>query len=120
MWPSRGRGPGSRARPSRIEPAGRATAAERAFLLHRLAFGTGVALLSLANWLSGLPWWSFWPIAAWSTIFGVHYLIHKARSTDERWVEERVADLHSKSYDAGHIDSIATRYGDKDENAGRK
>ena len=26
---------------------------------------------------------------------------------DERWAEERAADLRSKSYDASHIDSIA-------------
>lgn len=37
----------------------------------------------------------------------VHYLIHKARNVDERWVEERTEDLRSKSYDASHIDRIA-------------
>jgi hypothetical protein len=36
----------------------------------------------------------------------VHYLVHKTRAVDERWVDERTADLHSKSYDAGHIDRI--------------
>ncbi len=40
-------------------------------------------------------------------MLAVHYLIHKARTVDESWVEERTADLHSKSYDAGHIDQIA-------------
>ena len=72
-----------------------------------------MASLALANWLSGSPWWSFWPIAAWSMVFGVHYLVYKARTTDERWAEERAADLRSKSYDAGHMDSVAKRYGDK-------
>lgn len=42
--------------------------------------------------------------------FAGHYLIYKARTVDERWVEQRAADLHSKSYDASHIDSIAERY----------
>jgi len=41
-------------------------------------------------------------------VFAVHYLVHKSRTVDESWVEERTADLHSKSYDAGHIDRIAT------------
>jgi hypothetical protein len=27
---------------------------------------------------------------------------------DDAWVEERTADLHSKSYDASHIDRIAS------------
>ena len=35
-----------------------------------------------------------------------HYLFRKSRTVDEAWVEERTADLHSKSYDAGHIDRI--------------
>jgi hypothetical protein len=29
---------------------------------------------------------------------------------DEGWAEERIADLHSKSYDAHHMDSIIERY----------
>ena len=82
----------------------------RAFRIHAWACCTGVAALACANWLSGGPWWSFWPIAAWSAAFAVHYLVYKARTTDERWAEERAADLRSKSYDASHIDSIAERY----------
>jgi hypothetical protein len=38
---------------------------------------------------------------------GVHYLTYKSRTVDERWADERTADLRSKSYDAGHIDTIA-------------
>ena len=48
-------------------------------------------------------------------MLAVHYLIHKSRTVDENWVEERTADLHSKSYDAGHIDRIvADQEGRKD------
>jgi hypothetical protein len=43
----------------------------------------------------------------------VHYLIYKARTVDDRWVEERTADLHSKSYDAHHIDTIVGRHDTK-------
>jgi len=78
----------------------------RAFRVHAWAFAAGLAVLTGANALTGSPWWSFWPIAAWSVVFGVHYLVYKARTTDERWAEERAADLRSKSYDAGHIDTI--------------
>ena len=69
-----------------------------------------MAALAGANWLSGSPWWSIWPLAVWSAAFTVHYLVYKARTTDERWAEERAADLRSKSYDASHMDSIAERY----------
>ena len=85
----------------------------RAFRTHAWAFWAGVASLAGANWLSGSPWWSFWPTAAWSIVFGVHFLVHKARTTDERWADERAADLRSKSYDAYHMDTVAKRYGVK-------
>jgi len=39
-------------------------------------------------------------------VLAVHYLVHKSRTVDESWVAERTADLHSKSYDASHIDRI--------------
>jgi len=58
------------------------------------------------NWATGRGWWSFWPIAVWSVALGVHYLVYKSRTVDERWADERTADLRSKSYDAGHIDTI--------------
>jgi hypothetical protein len=32
---------------------------------------------------------------------------------NEAWAEERIADLHSKSYDAHHIDRIAEDFGGK-------
>jgi len=43
----------------------------------------------------------------------VHYLVYKAKTVDSAWVAERTADLHSKSYDAGHIDRIAEDFGGK-------
>ena len=78
------------------------------------------AALVGVNWLTGGPWWFPWPLAAWSVALAAHYFVHKARTVDERWVEERAADLRSKSYDASHIDSIAERYDAKAGNpAGR-
>jgi hypothetical protein len=69
-----------------------------------------VCALATADFLTPGSWWSFWPIVLWAMAFAAHYLIYKARTVDDRWVEERAADLHSKSYDASHIDSIAERY----------
>jgi len=82
----------------------------RAVRIHVWAFCAGVMALALANWLSGGPWWSFWPIVAWSVALSGHYFVHRARAADERWAEQRAADLRAKSYDASHIDSIAERY----------
>jgi 2TM domain-containing protein len=85
----------------------RAMTAARAFRWHVWTYAAGAAILVLANVLTGGGWWSFWPLAAWGVVLAVHYLIHKSRTVDDAWVEERTADLHSKSYDAGHMDQIA-------------
>ena len=69
--------------------------------------------MSVANWFTGAPWWSFWPLASWGVVLAVHYLIYKAKTVDETWAEERVADLHSKSYDAHHMDRVAEGFGGK-------
>jgi hypothetical protein len=50
----------------------------------------------------------------------VHYLVHKSRTVDESWAEERTADLRSKSYDAGHIDAIVRDRGAGDPAGERK
>lgn len=55
----------------------------------------------------------------WGVALGVHYLVYKTRTVDERWAEERTADLRSKSYDAGHIDAIAREHR-RDEAAGER
>jgi hypothetical protein len=47
---------------------------------------------------------------AWGAALAVHALILRSRAVDEEWAEARAADLHSKSYDASHIDSIADRF----------
>jgi len=78
--------------------------------VHAWAFGAGVVALAGSNWLTGGGWWSFWPLAVWGVALAVHFLIYKSRVADELWAETRAADVHSKSYDASHIDSIAERY----------
>ena len=77
-----------------------------AFRRHAWIFAAAAAVLGVANLLVGEGWWSFWPLCAWGVILGVHYLFYKTRRVDEAWVEERTQDLRSKSYDAGHIDTI--------------
>jgi hypothetical protein len=91
-----------------------------AFRLHAKAFATGACALSTANWISGPPWWSFWLLAAWAAALSAHYLVCKAGTVDEVWVDERTADLHSKSYDASHIDRIAEDHGGKPSQGERK
>lgn len=81
--------------------------AARALRIHAWTYVAGVCVLSAANWLTGDPWWSFWPLGVWGLIFAAHYLVSKTSSVDERWTEQRTAEVHAKSYDVSHIDSIA-------------
>ena len=37
----------------------------------------------------------------------------KTATIDDKWVEERLEDVNERSYDRGHIDSIAERLNDK-------
>jgi hypothetical protein len=85
------------------------------FRLHAWAFVLGNIALSAANWVQGGDWWAFWPLAVWSVLLLAHYLVMRARTVDQRWVEERTEDVRSKSYDRAHIDSIEARYSDAEK-----
>lgn len=103
-----------------IELAGRRTTTARAFRIHTVAFVAGVIALATADFLIAKSWWSLWPIALWSVAFAAHYFYRKARSVDEGWARERADDLHSKSYDASHMDSIVERYDAKPKDEAEK
>jgi hypothetical protein len=100
---------------------GRATAPKRALRLHAAIYVGCAGAVTAVNVATGGGWWSFWPLAVWAVALGVHYMVYKTRSVDESWVEERTADLRSKSYDASHIDVIARDRGAAEDGArGRK
>jgi fatty acid desaturase len=100
------RAPGSGS-PVKAEHARRATTAARAVRIHAGIYIAAASVLTAVNAVTGHGWWSFWPVGVWGVALGVHYIIYKAKAVDERWAEERAADLRSKSYDASHIDDIA-------------
>jgi hypothetical protein len=107
----RGRGaPLARAGLSRAETV---TLSRRTFRRHLRVFVIGALALVGLDWADGGSWWSFWPLAAWTLALVVHYFVHKARTVDEAWADERVEDLRSKSYDASHIDTIKKDATDK-------
>ncbi|MEZ5855331.1 MAG: 2TM domain-containing protein [Hyphomicrobiaceae bacterium] len=66
-------------------------------------------LLTIVNFATGAPWWGVWPLLVTGFVLGVHYLFYKMRTTDEDWVQQRVDDLHDRSYDRGHIEDIQSR-----------
>jgi hypothetical protein len=80
------------------------------FRAHLWAFVLVNLALNAANGLAGGGWWAFWPLVVWGVVLAVHYFVDKSGRVSERWAEERVQDLRSKSYDRAHIDSIQARY----------
>jgi len=81
----------------------------RNFRRHFVAFLLVNLGLTGVNIATGAPWWAFWPLAAWSLPLTVHYLVYKTSTIDDAWVDERIDDLRSKSYDLSHIDDIKRR-----------
>jgi 2TM domain len=78
----------------------------RSFKGHFLAYLLANAALTGVNIYMGAPWWAVWPLLIWGLLLMLHFLVHRATSVDDAWVEERTLDLRSKSYDMAHIDDI--------------
>jgi hypothetical protein len=71
-----------------------------------VALNLGLTAINIAT---GRPWWALWPLLATGIVLGLHYMVSKAFTVDERWVDERVRELDLKSYDRSHIESIRER-----------
>ena len=62
--------------------------------------------LTATNVAMGAPWWAIWPLLVWGVPLVIHYLYYKASAINDDWVDARMEDLRSKSYDLSHIDDI--------------
>lgn len=90
-------------------PAGWRDRLVRSFRWHVWSFAALNLGLTAINIALGAPWWALWPLVATGIVLGVHYMLFKALTLDERWVEERTRELAIKSYDRSHIESIRER-----------
>ena len=86
----------------------------KGFPTHFRVFAVVVVLLIGANLAFSLGLPIFWPIAAWSVALAIRYFIASALVLDDDWVQEKTVDLHSRSYDFGHIDDIRDRVDARD------
>lgn len=84
--------------------------AQRLYPWHRAFFVGLNVLLTVINLYTGKPWWGLWPLVITGGLFTLHYLIYKASIIDDEWVDQRAGDLYDRSYDQGHIDSIASHH----------
>ncbi len=80
---------------------------QRTYPWHQMFFFGLNGLLTAVNLYTGAPWWGLWPLVITGGLFTLHYLVYKTTLIDDAWVDERAGDLYDRSYDQGHIDSIA-------------
>ena len=64
---------------------------------------TGLIVLDLA-FLEG--WGTFWVMLAWGLVFGIHFMVFRSQTVDERWVQERTIFDVQRPWDTGHIQDI--------------
>ena len=50
-----------------------------------LAFNLGLTAINVAI---GRPWWAVWPLLVTGLVVGLHYILFKAFTIDERWVTQ--------------------------------
>jgi MFS family permease len=74
------------------------------FLVFAAASLACLVLAAATDWR-----WLYWVPAGWGVLLLVHYLIYKASTIDQRWVDRRTEELRVKSYDRSHIDEIRAR-----------
>lgn len=99
----------------RSETSGRRLPRRFRFLEHLSLFVVVSTALLLAKFAFGQDWSLFWPLLVWSALVALHYFISSSFDVDEAWLEGRVSDLQSRSYDFDHIRSIEKRVDEKDD-----
>lgn len=82
------------------------------FLVFAAASLAWLALAAATDWR-----WLYWVTAGWGALLLVHYLIYKASTIDQSWVDRRTEELRIKSYDRSQIEEIRAR-ADSGERAG--
>jgi hypothetical protein len=83
----------------------------RTFLAHMVLFIVLNAVLLGVNLTLGTrPLWAVWWLLGTAVPAGLHFLLYKALTVDEAWIEARVEELNVKSYDRGHIEDIKRRH----------
>jgi len=102
----------------------------KAFLIsyrwHQVAFLLGMTVMTFVDFFLMDGWATFWVMTAWSILFGVHFMVSRSLSVDDKWVEKRLFFRVYRPWDFGHIDAIRsnpygrsayrTEFGRLDEN----
>ncbi|MGD9617077.1 MAG: 2TM domain-containing protein [Alphaproteobacteria bacterium] len=71
------------------------------FLVFAAAAVASLALAAATDWR-----WLYWVPAGWGVLLLVHYLIYKASTMNESWIERRADEPRSKSDGRVHIEGL--------------
>ena len=84
--------------------------------LHALAFSAAICIWSLLHFLLPGSWSVFWPMLFSGVVVLIHYLAARVMNIDEKWVDERTADITYNTQDLGHIEAIRKGYANRTSN----
>ena len=73
---------------------------------HQPLFLAGLAALGTIDLAFLDGWGTFWIMLSWGMVFGVHFMVFRAQTVDERWVQERTIFDVQRPWDTGHIQEI--------------
>lgn len=73
---------------------------------HQFAFMLGVAVMMVVDFFYLEGWATFWLLAGWSLVFGVHFMVYQSQAVDEEWVREKIIFEVYRPWDHGHVDEI--------------
>lgn len=73
---------------------------------HQPLFLAGLAVLGTIDLAFFDGWGTFWVMLSWGMVFGIHFMVFRAQTVDERWVAERTIFDVQRPWDTGHIQEI--------------
>ena len=79
------------------------------FRLHQILFLVLLMVMMIVDFFFLEGWATFWPMIIWSAIFGIHFMIFRAQSVDDKWVRERLIFNIYRPWDTGHVEAIRER-----------
>lgn len=84
--------------------------------IHILAYAVVVAIWSILHILIPKGWSIFWLMLFWGVVVLIHYLAVRVMNIDEKWVDERTADITYNTQDLSHIEAIRKGYDNRTSN----
>lgn len=87
---------------------------------HSLIYFAAVAIWLILHILFPEGWSVFWVMVFWGMAVLIHHLTVKCMNIDDKWVDERAADIGYNATDLGHIEAIRKGFDNRASNIANK